>query len=241
MLLQDKVVLVTGASRGIGRATALRCAREGAVVFANARCEGALDSLAHETPGLHPLYFDVRDVAAAKAAIMHIHKEQKRLDVLVNNAGIMRDALIGMVARDALEDIFATNVFATVELLQLSARLMKRQQSGSIINLSSIVGMRGNAGQLAYSASKGAVASLTKTAAHELGAFGIRVNAVAPGYIDTDMFNSVPEEARKSMLGRVSLGRLGTPDDVANVCVFLASDLSLYVSGQIIGVDGDVA
>ena len=151
----------------------------------------------------------------------------------------MRDALIGMVNKDLMEEIFSVNVFAVMNMLQLANKLMSRQKSGSIINLSSIVGVEGNAGQLVYSASKGAVAALTKTAAKELAPNNIRVNAIAPGMIDTDMFRSIGTEKMEQHLEHIKMGRLGTPNDIANAIVFLASDLSTYVTGQILGVDGE--
>ena len=243
-LLEGKVCLVTGCSRGIGAATVRRFAEEGAVVYACARAEGSIDETCKElekncNTQVLPVYFDVTDTAAAKAAILRIKKEQGRLDVLVNNAGVMKDALIGMIDKKLKEDIFNVNVFAVMDMIQLAHKLMSRQKSGSIINLSSIVGVEGNAGQLVYSASKGAVAALTKTAAKELASENIRVNAVAPGMIDTDMFRSIGNEKMEMHLKNIKLGRLGTPEDVANAIVFLASDLSGYITGQIIGVDGE--
>lgn len=243
-LLKDKVCLITGTSRGIGAETARRFAQEGAIVYANARADGCIDARSEEWKQMYgtvvtPLYFDVTDENAAKQAIMRIKKEQGRLDVLVNNAGVMRDALIGMVDKNLMQEIFSVNVFAVMNMLQLANKLMSRQKSGSIINLSSIVGVEGNAGQLVYSASKGAVAALTKTAAKELASNNIRVNAVAPGMIDTDMFRSIGEEKINQHLSHIKMGRLGTAEDVANAIVFLASDLSGYITGQILGVDGE--
>ena len=243
-LLEGKVCLITGSGRGIGEEVARRFAEEGAIVYANARTPGSIDEKANKwakeyNTTVVPLYFDVVDDNAAKQAIMQIKKEQGRLDVLVNNAGIMKDALIGMVNQQLMESIFSVNVFAVMNLLQLANKLMSRQKSGSIINLSSIVGVNGNAGQLVYSASKGAVAALTKTAAKELAPNGIRVNAIAPGMIDTDMFRSIGEEKMEEHLSHIKMGRLGTPTDVANAIVFFASDLSTYVTGQVLGVDGE--
>lgn len=242
-LLEGKVCLITGASRGIGAATMKRFVEEGATVYANARNHKNMDALCDEMnskyPGTaKPLYFDVRDESAAKQAVMQIKKEVGRLDVLVNNAGIMKDALIGMIPRSLMQEIYETNVFGVMNMLQLAAKLMIRQRCGSIINLSSIVGVEGNPGQLVYSASKGAVAAMTKTAAKELAPHGIRVNAVAPGMIDTDMFRSIGEVKMQEHLSHIRMGRFGTPEDVADVIVFLASDLSCYVTGDVIGVDG---
>ena len=242
-MLDNKICLITGASRGIGAATVKRFAEEGATVYANIRHPKNLDTLYEEmsqnTKGeVKALYFDVRNESASKQAIMQIKKEQGRLDILVNNAGVMKDALIGMVSMNLMKDIFDTNVLGVANMLQLATKLMIRQKSGSIINLSSIVGIEGNAGQLAYSASKGAVAAMTKTAAKELAQYNIRVNAVAPGMIDTDMYHSIGEERVEAQIEKIRFGRLGTPDEVADAILFLASDLSRYITGEIIGVNG---
>lgn len=244
-LMEGKICLVTGAARGIGAATARRLAEEGAVVWASDVSDSAInsfcDSLACDGLEVHPLTFDVTDEKAARQAIMRIRKESGRLDVLVNNAGVMKDALIGMVTRDLMESVFAVNVFGAMSMLQLAAKLMTRQGSGSIVNLASIVGVEGNVGQLVYSASKGAVVAMTKTAAKELAPMGVRVNAVAPGMIDTEMFRSIGEERAAERLAHVRMGRLGTPGDVADAILFLASDLSRYVTGEILGVDGEAS
>lgn len=242
-LLDGKVCLITGASRGIGAATVRRFVEEGAIVYANARSPKNLDSLCEElskkySGTVRALYFDVRDEIASKQAILQIKKEEGRLDVLVNNAGVMKDALIGMIPRQLMQEIYETNVFGVMNMLQLATKLMCRQGNGSIINLSSIVGIEGNPGQLVYSATKGAVAAMTKTASKELASKGIRVNAVAPGMIDTDMFRSIGTEKMNEHLSHIRMGRLGTPEEVADAILFLASDLSRYITGDIIGVNG---
>lgn len=243
MLLKDKVCLITGTSKGIGAKTVERFSQEGAVVYANARETGCIDERCKELTEKYntkviPVYFDVRDQAAAKKTFLKIRKEHAKLDVLVNNAGVMRDAVIGMVDQKLMEEIFSINVFAAMNMLQLANKMMGRQKSGSIINLSSIVGVEGNAGQLVYSASKGAVVAMTKTAAKELAGNHVRVNAIAPGMIDTDMFRSIGEEKVKGHFQNMRMGRFGTPEDVADAIVFLASDRSSYITGQILGVDG---
>ena len=243
-LLDNKVCLITGTSRGIGRETAKRFAEEGAILYITDYQEGSLEEFASELKDkfqtdVTPLYFDVTDETAAKAAIMTVKKGHARLDVLINNAGIMRDNVIGMIGTQLMQDVFNINVFAVINMIQLANKLMSRQKSGSIINISSIVGVEGAAGQLVYSASKGAVAALTKAAAKELAPNGIRVNAVAPGLINTGLLQAIGDEKIKENLKNVKMGRLGEPIDVANVLVFLASDLSGYVTGEIIGVDGE--
>lgn len=242
-LLDKKVCLITGASRGIGLATTKRFVEEGGIVYANVRHPKNLDNMYESLSEINDgtitaLYFDVRNEVEAKHAIMRIKEEQGQLDVLVNNAGIMQDALIGMISTNMMKEIFDTNVFGVVSMLQLARKLMIRQRRGSIVNISSIVGIEGNAGQLAYSASKGAVAAITKTAAKELASYGIRVNAVAPGMIDTDMYRSIGEERVRDQIERIRMGKLGTPEEVADAILFLASDLSRYITGDIIGVNG---
>jgi len=190
------------------------------------------------TGNIIPEYFDVTDMDASKEAVMRIKKDNGKLDCLVNNAGITQDALIGMINKKTILDVFETNVFAVMELMQLAARIMTKQKSGSIINMASIMGVNGNKGQLVYSASKGAIIAMTKSAAKELAPQNIRVNAVAPGMIDTEMLHSIGVEKVAERLGNIGMGRLGTPEDVAKTCLFLASDLSEYVTGQIIIVDG---
>ncbi|MGI6668025.1 MAG: SDR family NAD(P)-dependent oxidoreductase [Acetivibrionales bacterium] len=243
MLLKDKVALITGCNRGIGKAILEKFAQNGAIIYANARTDGCLDEAASNLSEKYgaevvPVYFDVTDDTAVKECFMRIRKEKNRLDVLVNNAGIMKNALLGMIDQKTVGDIFAVNVIAPLNLMQYAIRFMDRQRSGSIINMASYVGIRGSAGQAAYSASKGAVIALTKSAAKELGPKGIRVNAIAPGIIDTDLISSIDREKMEANISRVGLGRTGNPDEVADAALFLASDMSMYISGQILCVDG---
>lgn len=242
-LLVGKVALVTGAGRGIGRAIVDRFAEEGAIIYANTRSEGSLDDYANETSikygtSVIPLYFDVTDGNAAKKAIMRIKKEYGHLDILVNNAGIMKDNVIGMISQPLMQEVFDVNVFSVINMIQLANKLMSRQKSGSIINISSIVGIEGAAGQLVYSASKGAIVALTKAAAKELATNGIRVNAVAPGLINTSLLQAIGEEKIKENIKSIKMGRLGEPIDVANAVLFLASELSTYITGEVLGIDG---
>jgi 3-oxoacyl-[acyl-carrier protein] reductase len=173
-----------------------------------------------------------------EAAYQSVFRRFKRLDVLVNNAGVLADALLGMISPADVERVVATNLFGSIYHLQAASRLMRRGRSGSIVNMASIVGLTGNAGQAVYSSSKAAVVGLTRSAAKELAPLGIRVNAVAPGFIDTDMTRALPEEVFEERVASVKMGRLGRPEDVAGTVLYLASDLSAYVTGQVIGVDG---
>lgn len=242
-LLKNKVALVTGCSRGIGNAIMRRYAQEGASVYANARIPGSLDAVSREItascPGkVIPAYFDIRDTAAVRDCIMRMKKEQGKLDILVNNAGIVKDARIDMADDRTMQATFETNVYAMVHVTQMALKLMRRGGTGAIINLTSIIGLRGSAGQSVYAASKGAVAALTMTWARELVSDNIRVNGLAPGKIDTDMFRSIGRERVTEQIKEVGMGRLGTAEEVANVAVFLGSDLASYVTGEIIGVNG---
>lgn len=243
MLLEQKITLVTGCSRGIGRAIMERFAEEGAIVYANVRKEHSLDEALsqmkeEQASRIVPLYFDIRDKDAVKQNVMLIRKEQGHLDILVNNAGIMEDALLQMVDDKTISDVFETNVYAVIHMTQMALRLMNRRKEGAIINLASIVGERGNKGQTVYAASKGAVSSLTKTWARELVCNGIRVNAIAPGNIDTELYHAIGEERIKESTEQIGLKRLGSPKEVADAAVFLASDMSSYITGEILGVNG---
>jgi 3-oxoacyl-[acyl-carrier protein] reductase len=236
-LLEGKIALVSGCSRGIGRAILRVFLENGATVYAIARTQGSLNDFDY-CPDCKPVYMDVTDATAIKSLFMQIKREQGRLDVLVNNAGIMKDALIGMITRDQIQQTYSVNVFAVIEMIQYAAKFFKRQQSGVIINLASIMGIHGNVGQSLYSSTKGAIVALTKSAAKELASHNIRVNAIAPGAIDTDMLRSIGENNISKLLKNIYSGKLGTAEDVAKTALFLASDLSEYVTGQIIGVDG---
>ena len=242
-MLSGKITLVTGCNRGIGKSIAEIFAENGSTVYANAKNVDSLKNLSRKKfkkGKIIPAYFDVTDRKAVRKIFIRIINEQKRLDCLVNNAGILTDTLITMLDRKTLEEIYNVNVFAVFELMSYASRIMSKQKSGSIINISSICGDEGGMrGQTVYSSSKGAMIALTKTAAKELGEYNVRVNAVAPGFIDTDMFRSGPTDIQNRLVEGVYLNkRVGLPDEVAKVCVFLASDSASYVNGENIRVDG---
>lgn len=240
LLVKDKICLVTGASRGIGKAIAMLLAQEGGYVYAVAQTTEMMQEWISQygmADKIVPVGMDISEPALQKELIMRIRKEKGRLDVLVNNAAIERNERIGMITRQSMQRMFEVNVFAPVELIQLATRLMLRD-GGSIINIASKVALRGNAGQMVYSATKGALVSLTKSAAKELAAKKIRVNAIAPGLTNTRMFTDVDPELLKSRVQNICMGRLAEPEDIANAALFLASDLSGYISGQVLGVDG---
>lgn len=245
-LLNDKICIVTGAAQGIGKAIAEKMALDGAVVYATDMREGTMDEWASELGAkaktrVIPLYFDVTDAQAVKTAMMQIFKAEGRIDVLVNNAGVVFNRKMGMIQRAETELMFRVNVIAVLEMIQLVSRLMARTGGGSIINIASVTAVLGSPGQVAYSATKGAIIAMTKSAAKELALQGIRVNAVAPGIVKTERFAELYESSGEKIdqrISRIALGRLGTPEDVANACSFLASDRSSYISGQILGVDG---
>ena len=242
-LLAGKRVLITGATRGIGLAIAERFAAEGASLYLNGRDEPRVSQLAERLSrefgvACAPLLFDVADPEAVKAAFRELFAQTKVLDVLVNNAGILDDALIGMVTPAQIERTFACNSFSVLYCSQYAARMLQRNGGGSIINLASIIGRVGNAGQAVYGGSKAAVIGMTQSLAKELAIQQIRVNAIAPGFIDTDMAHSLSEDKFQQRLDSIAMGRIGSADEVAKVALFLASDLSSYVTGQVIGVDG---
>lgn len=245
-LLENKITLITGAGRGIGRVIAEQFAKDGATVYVNDLQEGDMATWADDCASRNgvkvvPVCFDVTDSAALKAGLMSIYKAEGRIDCVVNNAAIIANQKLGMVTKPLLEKMYAVNVFAVVDILQITSRLMARNGGGSFVNIASITGVAGSPGQVAYSSSKGAVIAMTKSAAKELSPLNIRVNAVAPDIIETERFKELYESDGDKIdqrISRIALGRLGTPQDVANAVSFLASDRASYISGHILGVDG---
>ena len=236
-LLQNKVAIVTGASRGIGRTIAESFAQEGAIVYAlDIREDDLKWTEGNDT--VHGIVVDICDFTAVKNVVMTVKKEHGKIDVLVNNAGLISYEMMSMIDYDKFRKMIEVNVVALIYLMQLVARVMVRQQSGSIINMASMVAVKGAAGQLSYAASKGAVISATKSAAKELAESHIRVNAIAPGMVGTERFKAVLEEKFSQKIDDIPFGRLAEPEDIANAALYLASDMSSYVTGQVIGVDG---
>lgn len=236
-ILQNKICIVTGAGRGIGRTIAETFAQEGAVVYAMDIREDDL-TWTEGSNSVFGKFVDICDFVAVKNAVMSIKKEHGRIDVLVNNAGLISYEMMSMIDYDKFRKMIEVNVVALIHLMQLVARIMSRQQSGSIINMASMVAVKGAAGQLSYAATKGAVISATKSAAKELALSHIRVNAIAPGMVGTERFKAVLEEKFSQKINDIPFGRLADPQDIANAALYLASDMSSYVTGQVLGVDG---
>ena len=242
-MLRGKTAIITGASRGIGKEVATLFAKNGADLILISRNEERL-SILHkeltETYDVDVKYYalDIADSDKLKNVFTEIKRDKKPIDIVVNNAGIMEDAVLQMVKPELIQKTYATNVFALIDVSKRASKLMLRNKRGSIINLTSIVGVEGNLGQSIYSSSKAAVIGFTKSLSKELASFNIRVNGVAPGFIDTDMTRGMEPKFYDKNLASISMGRLGNTTDVAKVILFLASDLAEYVTGQIIGVDG---
>jgi 3-oxoacyl-[acyl-carrier protein] reductase len=243
-LLDQKVAVVTGAARGIGFATAQSFAQAGARVVLMGRSLDALEQAcariraAHDAAQVEAIACDVADPHSVRDAFQAVFRTHKKLHVLVANAGVLDDALIGMVTPKQIETTFGANTFGTLYCAQYASRLIARAGGGAVINVSSIIGRTGNVGQAVYSGSKAAVIGITQSLAKELAPQAIRVNAIAPGFIDTDMARSIGPDKFAERLASIKMGRIGTPEEVANVALFLASDMASYVTGQVIGVDG---
>jgi 3-oxoacyl-[acyl-carrier protein] reductase len=241
--LDGEIALVTGGSRGIGRACALALAKAGAEVIVNYvsspdKAKEVCDAIIAAGGRASSSQFDVGDPTATKNAIDEILKEKKKISILVNNAGITRDGLMMRYSVDDWDKVLQTNLRSAFVASQAVLRPMMKERKGSIIHMSSIVGIIGNPGQAAYCAAKAGVIGLTKSMAKELASRNIRVNAVAPGYIETDMTSALNDEQKQAVLAEIPLGRQGTPDEIAQAVVFLASPASAYITGQVIVVDG---
>jgi 3-oxoacyl-[acyl-carrier protein] reductase len=242
-MLQGKAALVTGASRGIGRAIAIALAEAGADVAVNyAGSEQAAEETVRRIEELGRRAFkvkaDVSSSAQAEEMVKQVIDRFGKIDILVNNAGITRDNLLMRMKEEEFDEVIATNLKGVFNCIKAVSRPMMKQRSGKIINISSVVGVLGNAGQANYVAAKAGVIGLTKTAAKELAPRNISVNAVAPGFIESDMTAKLPEELREQYLRAIPMARLGQPEEVARVVRFLASDDSAYMTGQTLHVDG---
>ncbi|MGN0347858.1 MAG: 3-oxoacyl-[acyl-carrier-protein] reductase [Lachnospiraceae bacterium] len=245
-MLTNKVALVTGASRGIGSEIAKVLAANGAKVIVNYNgsaeaAQKVVDEIKASGKEAYAVKCNVSDFDACKELIDQIIKDEQHLDILVNNAGITRDGLVMAMKEEDFDSVLNTNLKGCFNTIRHASRYFLKQRSGKIINISSVSGILGNAGQANYSASKAGVIGLTKAVAREMASRGINVNAVAPGYVTTDMTDAMNEKAKEAVLAQVPLGRAGSTKDIANAVLFLASPSSDYITGQVLSVDGGMA
>jgi len=243
MLLDGKTALVTGASRGIGRAVALKLASEGAKVAINfagstAKAEAVKQEIEANGGEAILVQADVSDAEAVEAMVAKVQEAFGVIDILVNNAGITRDGLLMRMKEEDFDAVINTNLKGVFHVTKVVSKLMMKKRTGRIVNMASVVGLTGNAGQTNYAAAKAGVIGFTKSAARELAGRGITVNAVAPGFIHTDMTDAMPEKAKDATLATIPLKRIGEPEDIANAVLFLASDYASYITGQVLAVDG---
>lgn len=243
MLLDGKTALVTGASRGIGRAVALKLASEGAKVAINfagstAKAEAVKQEIEANGGEAILVQADVSDAEAVEAMVEKVQEAFGTIDILVNNAGITRDGLLMRMKEEDFDAVINTNLKGVYHVTKAVSKLMMKKRTGRIVNMASVVGLTGNAGQTNYAAAKAGVIGFTKSAARELAGRGITVNAVAPGFIHTDMTDAMPEKAKDATLATIPLKRIGEPEDIANAVLFLASDYASYITGQVLAVDG---
>ena len=241
-MLEQKVVVVTGGAQGIGLSAVERFAEEGAIVaiwdFNEEKGNASVTGLKEKGHDVRFQQVNVTDMASVKSAVSELHQETGRIDVLVNNAGITRDASLLKMTEEQWQQVLDVNLGGVFHCTQAIAPIMVEQMSGCIINTSSVVGLYGNFGQTNYVATKSGVIGMTKVWARELGRKGIRVNAVAPGFIATEMVDTIPEHIIEQMKGKTPLARLGSPEDIANAYVFLSSDMASFISGTVLSVDG---
>lgn len=245
-MLEGKIALVTGAAKGIGRAIALALAAEGATVVVNyngskERAEQVVEEIKALGSDGMTYQCNVADTQAADAMIKEVIKTYGRLDILVNNAGITRDNLIMKMSEEDFDAVINANLKGCFNTIKAVSRQMLKQRSGRIINITSVSGILGNAGQANYAASKAGIIGLTKTMARELASRGITVNGIAPGFVDTDMTQVLSDSVKEAATAQIPLGRFGKPEDIANMAAYLASDKAAYITGQIISVDGGMA
>ncbi|MFC1936623.1 3-oxoacyl-[acyl-carrier-protein] reductase [Chloroflexota bacterium] len=244
--LEGRVAIVTGGSRGIGRAIALELANHGSAVVVNyvnsaQAAEEVVTQIISQGGQAMAVQADVSNFDQAANLIKTAAEKFEKLDILINNAGITRDTLIMMMSEEDFDIVQATNLKGTFNCSKAAVRLMMRKRFGRIINITSVSGQIGNAGQTNYSASKAGQIGFTKALAREVAARSITVNAIAAGYVETDIWNGVPEEARQALMQMIPLGRKGTPEDIAHAVTFLASDEAGYITGQVLAVDGGMA
>ena len=242
-MLSGKVALVTGAGSGIGKAIALMMAKQGAAVIVNyGHSQAGANAVVEEIQGMggvaEAIQCSVNDFEAVASMIKDIAKRYGRIDILVNNAGITKDNLLMMMKEEEFDDVIDVNLKGTFNTMRHIARQMMKQKGGSIINISSVVGVMGNAGQVNYSASKAGIIGMTKSMARELGSRNVRVNAVAPGFVETAMTAVLSEEVKASGAAQIPLGRFAMPEEIASAVCFLASDNAAYITGQVLCVDG---
>jgi 3-oxoacyl-[acyl-carrier protein] reductase len=250
MELEDKVSVVTGASRGMGRAIALKLASLGSKVAVNyvaieadnkADADNVAETIVRLGGEAMPVEADIRDGEAVKAMMQQVIDKWGKIDILVNSAGITRDTLLLRMSDDAWDDVMSTNLRGAYLCTKFALRSMIRQGWGRIVNIASIAGLIGNVGQTNYAASKGGLIAFTKSVAREVGSRNITANAVAPGFINTQMTQKLPDEVKKSILAMTSLQRIGEPEEVAELVAFLASDRAGYITGQVICIDGGIS
>ena len=229
-VLSGQICIVTGASRGIGLAIATRFKQEGAIVYGLSRTKAEAD--------IEWISCDVTDELSVESAIDQILKKENRIDILVNNAGITRDGLLMRMKTEDWEAVLNSNLRSAFFLSRAVSRIMLKQRSGCILNMSSVVGLHGNGGQANYAASKAGLIGFTKSLAKELGSRDIRVNAIAPGYVETSMTQVLPDTAKENLKSSIPLGRPGTPGDIAEAALFLCSSYAAYITGVVLNVDG---